>query len=178
MKKMNNKGFSLVELIVVIAIMAVLMGVLAPTLIGNIEKSRESKDLQNLDSIYNAINTVLATETGAKEGKASYAGSSTKVNDVLAKASANQNAFDKKLIEALGTSVDTGSAACIGTDAEIYFYVTTDLRVCVYLKGSSDGAPSGATETSKGIAYAPKNEKFMVSGNSTAVAALAAVSNS
>ena len=30
-KKMNNKGFSLVELIVVIAMMAVLIGVLAPT---------------------------------------------------------------------------------------------------------------------------------------------------
>ena len=30
MKKTNNKGFSLVELIVVIAIMAVLVGVMAP----------------------------------------------------------------------------------------------------------------------------------------------------
>lgn len=30
-KKMNNKGFSLVELIIVIAIMAVLMVVLAPS---------------------------------------------------------------------------------------------------------------------------------------------------
>ena len=29
-KKINNKGFSLVELIIVIAIMAVLVGVLAP----------------------------------------------------------------------------------------------------------------------------------------------------
>lgn len=60
--KKNNKGFSLVELIVVIAIMAVLVGVLAPTLIGNIEKSRESKDLQNLDSIRQAAVTALANE--------------------------------------------------------------------------------------------------------------------
>lgn len=60
--KKNNKGFSLVELIVVIAIMAVLVGVLAPTLIGNIEKSRESKDLQNLDSIRQAVVTAMADE--------------------------------------------------------------------------------------------------------------------
>ncbi len=42
-KRLGNKGFSLVELIVVIAIMAVLVGVLAPTLIRNVEKSREVK---------------------------------------------------------------------------------------------------------------------------------------
>ena len=38
-KQKNNKGFSLVELIVVIAIMAVLVGVLAPQLMKYVEKS-------------------------------------------------------------------------------------------------------------------------------------------
>ena len=40
-KKLGNKGFSLVELIVVIAIMAVLVGVLAPTLIEQLKSSAE-----------------------------------------------------------------------------------------------------------------------------------------
>ena len=64
MKKLNknNKGFSLVELLVVIAIMVVLVGVIAPSLLGNIEKSRASKDIQNLDNVAAAIQDSLMVE--------------------------------------------------------------------------------------------------------------------
>ena len=54
-KKLNNKGFSLVELIIVIAIMAVLIGVLAPQYLKYVEKSRESADLDNYQAIISAI---------------------------------------------------------------------------------------------------------------------------
>ena len=51
----NNKGFSLVELIIVIAIMAVLVGVLAPTYLQYVEKSKKANDVSAVDTIINAV---------------------------------------------------------------------------------------------------------------------------
>lgn len=60
MKKMNNKGFSLVELIIVVAIMAVLVGVLAPQYIKYLDKSKVGADKQLADNLRQAITTTLA----------------------------------------------------------------------------------------------------------------------
>ena len=61
-KKLNNKGFSLVELIIVIAIMAVLIVVLAPQYLRYVERSRNSTDRSNADSIESAL-MVWGSET-------------------------------------------------------------------------------------------------------------------
>lgn len=57
--KMNNKGFSLVELIIVIAIMAILVGVLAPQLLKYIEKTNVSADTQLADAVKSAVTTAI-----------------------------------------------------------------------------------------------------------------------
>lgn len=54
-KKKNNKGFTLVELVIVIAILALLVGLLAPQYTKYIEKSRKSADASNMDEIIKAI---------------------------------------------------------------------------------------------------------------------------
>lgn len=63
MKKTNNKGFSLVELIVVVAIMAVLMIVVAPQLLRYVDKTRQQRDESATAELEHAIEIAIADET-------------------------------------------------------------------------------------------------------------------
>ena len=59
----KNKGFSLVELIIVIAIMAILVGAIAPQVMKYVERARESSDMQ----VENAILTAFVTAIGSSD---------------------------------------------------------------------------------------------------------------
>lgn len=64
----EKKGFSLVELIIVMAIMAILVGVVASQVIPYMEKSRQSKDQQVLSALLTDINSAIAQSGEACSG--------------------------------------------------------------------------------------------------------------
>lgn len=60
-EKKDNKGFSLVELIIVIAIMAILVGIVGTQVLPYINKSKESKDFQIINSYGTAATTAYTS---------------------------------------------------------------------------------------------------------------------
>ena len=60
MKKLNNKGFSLVELIIVIAIMVILVVVIAPQYTKFVHNSRISGDVQTAQALATAVDVAVA----------------------------------------------------------------------------------------------------------------------
>lgn len=78
-RRLGNAGFSLVELIIVIAIMAILAGALAPALIKYIEKSRKTADVNTAQEIGKA-----AERASYSEQVESVAGSDYTVGECFA----------------------------------------------------------------------------------------------
>lgn len=108
-EKMNDKGFSLVELIIVIAIMAVLVVVLAPQYLKYVERSRNSTDLQNATEVVTACQ-IYAADPEAKTPFAANQTFDIVVSDSGATITGgNEDAAEAALTDA---SLDKASLKC------------------------------------------------------------------
>ena len=127
MKKLNNSGFSLIELIIVMAIMAILTIAVAPQYLKYVERSRKAVDVQTMATIITAIDIymadpVVATDDLVKDDATLTL--STTSTAVTAAASANGN-IDKAL-ENAGIKEVALKSSKWNTNGEVVLKVDVD----------------------------------------------------
>ena len=67
MKKTNKKGFTLAELLVVVAIIAVLVAIAIPIFTSQLEKAREATDVANIRAAYAEATSKLLSNNSTEE---------------------------------------------------------------------------------------------------------------
>lgn len=122
--KMNNKGFSLVELIIVVAIMAILAGVMIPQFVKYLNNSKKSADLSQAEQIANAVSSLYAedmTKESASRSGLVYDGTSQAVTGTVA-ASLNMGTSQPK------SKVTGGSFqySLNSSNGEVHVYIDGD----------------------------------------------------
>ena len=120
MKQMtkNNKGFTLVELIVVIAILGVLAAVLVPQYIQYVEKSRQSTDAATLSELQHAADLELAMLETAPTSETLFK-FTVNSDGVIEKVAEDAGSFADQLLAVIGKGT-LKSKASAGTYTLVY----------------------------------------------------------
>ncbi len=102
MKKNNKKGFTIVELVIVIAVIAILAAVLIPTFTGVTERAKESAAMQNAKNAWTDYMSANADQPDYKENICIQSG------DYYFHVENGQ--FNEKAVESHDTAEHTGFA--------------------------------------------------------------------
>lgn len=154
----EREGFSLVELIIVIAIMAILIGIIALAVLPYLERSRVSKDKQTVDTVYGAFQTALAEEEVVNEAKTKPINGNLD-NNPKAAAQIKNN---------LGMDIATAEGKLVSEEASgkhfHFVYKPADGEITVYIDG--DGGPAKDGDGNPIVSSSVANPSGVTSGSS------------
>ena len=129
-KMKKKKGFTLIELMVVIAIIAILAAVLVPTVSGYITRSKKTAIITQVRTIVNAVESYNATSTSGINDN-DQLGSPTG-NDTAANKLVNAELIAAGDINKLNTSVTIGMYKRINADSDALNKITYDTSSKVF----------------------------------------------
>jgi prepilin-type N-terminal cleavage/methylation domain-containing protein len=162
--KGNNKGFSLVELIVVMAIMAILAVTVTPRLTQYIDKARQTNDREIPNAVFTAVRLALLDDTIVDDMKksntdpaVSYSwatgvdildefyerGTASDTDQYTVDSSADPDLLAEEIIQTLGSSIrfqsrlaDTNAVSILVTVDSTSLEFTVDFRYGTETVGS------------------------------------------
>jgi type IV pilus assembly protein PilA len=143
--KKNNKGFTLVELIVVLVILAILAAILTPALLGYIDRARSEKDYSTAQTIRVAAQAAIDQAYG---------------NGVIAEVADPANPQTTETV-AKYTDMDGEFTAT---------YATTGLTKYQQMVFDLATAPTSTTSTGKGVySYTFEYEDGIITGGNVVI---------
>ena len=150
--KSSKKGFTLVELIVVLVILAVLAAMLVPALIGYIDRAKAEKEYQTAATVYGAAQAVI-TEKYAKDDFA------TSETTSITKGAKLKSMGDKDAVIALaGVDANAVTDYTFNFDGTTHIITGGSVKIgnATYTLTITNGVPSwsGALQSGSGAAEA------------------------
>jgi len=94
MKRLNKKGFTLAELLIVVAIIAVLVAIAIPIFTSQLEKAREATDAANIRAAYAEVQTAVLTGEDTGKAKIQEDGSAKETVTLKQQTDGWQNSFE------------------------------------------------------------------------------------
>ncbi len=151
-EKHHNRGFTLAELLIVVAIIAVLVAIAIPIFTNQLEKSREATDLANCRTAYGElIHDYLANGTGSyvvvrcTQTKEGWNYTEPVIGSIVASSNGKKlkcegdieiiDGFVSNYMENYGYY--SGGNRQVGKDADIYLYVDDDGVISVSIDDSA-----------------------------------------
>lgn len=142
-RKKNNKGFSLVELIVVILIMAIIAVALAPQVMKWVGESSKSTDASNIATIKSAASTAVADYM--QKAKTASAPASVYKVDATNKTLAKVAGGDETLTECIKEVMNGDYPAVKEGKGDFYIIISTTGQVTVEKSESAPTLPPTPT---------------------------------
>lgn len=136
LKKKSKKGFTLVELVIVVAVLAIIAGIAIPTVHNVIGDANQAADATNAQSIELAIKTFAAEKAAGTDVPTI---SSTKLTDLLSAYGVNLDLTDLK------------------ESSKYYYYDSTSGKVTV--------GTSGGEKLTNDATFTLENFKIVIDGD-------------